>query len=165
MRGGYVGLMNCVFAAQKAVRFILFTSYFTFLHDFLHSVWLRWPWYTARRSSWDTLMISISPSMAHCPAYPLSHLDYQIHSRSPIAFLIIIHEGASLILLESPYRCPNPPTLLLQYPAPNIPTTSLTSHRRGLLAMEWKRRSTRIFTCTSLSSSIPFPHPPSVGLV
>lgn len=26
MRGGYVGLMNCVFAAQKAVRLFSFSS-------------------------------------------------------------------------------------------------------------------------------------------
>ena len=56
---------------------------------------------------------------------------------------------ANADLVESPNRRPYPPTTLFKYPTPNIPTTSLTPYRRGLLEMEWKRGFTRVFTCTS----------------
>ena len=57
---------------------------------------------------------------------------------------------ANADLVESPNRRPYPPTTLFKYPTPNIPTTSLTPYRRGLLEMEWKRGAAGVFTCTSI---------------
>ena len=52
-------------------------------------------------------------------------------------------------MVESPNRRPYPPSTIFKYPTTHIPTTSLTSHRRGLLALEWKGRFTGVSTCTS----------------
>lgn len=77
--------------------------------------------------------------------------SYYIHSYAlTLTPALVICRLANANLVESSNRYLNSPTALFKYPTPNIPTTSFTSYRRGLLEMEWKRSATRVSTCTSL---------------
>ena len=126
MRGGYVGLMNCVFAAQKAVRLHLFSS----VYILLSGIGMNRPRLVRLEYENHTSPDSLNSTPSNPDASQLRRL-------------------ANANLVESPNRRPNPSTTLLKYPTPNIPPTSLTSHRGCVLEMEWKRGFTRVSTCTS----------------